>query len=329
MPRRLDIRLETLPLSVPFRISRGEKREAQEIRVAIRDGGAAGEGACVPYARYGESAEGVLETLEAVRPDIEGGLGLGELQQKLPPGSARNALDCALWDLRSKREGRSIFELVGIPPLGVFSTMRTVVLDTPENMARSAASFAKGTMLKVKLDREKVLERLAAVRAAAPTSPLVADPNEGWDAEMLKALLPELKGRGVVVLEQPLPEGEDEILSSVPHRVPVCADESCKTAADLAPLKGRYDAVNIKLDKAGGFTGALALFRAARTENVRVMVRCLVGSALAVAPLAVLAGGADWVDLDGPLLLANGAGDGMEEIPGTSRVRLNHGWGKP
>lgn len=327
--RRLDIRVETLPLAAPFRISRGSKLEAIQVRAAIHDGAATGEGACVPYARYGETVDGVMETLKAVRKEIETGLGLRGLQEKLPPGSARNALDCALWDLRAKTEGRSVAEVVGIPASDEFSTMRTVVLDRPENMARAAASFPNGVLLKVKLDREGALEKLSAVRKAAPSSPLVVDPNEGWDAASLQAAFPELKALGVVLLEQPLPESGDGILKGLPRPVPVCADEACRTAADLPRLEGRYDAVNIKLDKAGGLTAALELYRAARAKGFQVMLGCLVGDALAVAPLAALAAGADYIDLDGPLLLANGAGNGMEEIPGTARVRFNHTWGKP
>ncbi|HXV73937.1 MAG TPA: dipeptide epimerase [Sphingomonadales bacterium] len=328
MTRRFDLRVETLPLAAPFRISRGEKREVREIRVAVAEGALAGEGTSVPYARYGESVESVLATLEALRSDVEGGLQLDELQDRLQPGSARNALDCALWDLRAKKQGRPVTELIDVPAVNEFSTMRTVVLDTPENMAGAAAAFPKGGALKVKLDGERVLERLGAVHAAAPSSPLVADPNEGWDAVLLKKAFPQLRSLGVVLLEQPLSERQDGYLSEIAHPVPVCADESCRTVSDLPRLKGRYDALNIKLDKTGGFTGALALHRAAREEGFKVMLGCLTGSALAVAPLVALAGAADYIDLDGPLLLAKGYGGGMEEIPGSLRVRFNHPWGR-
>jgi L-Ala-D/L-Glu epimerase / N-acetyl-D-glutamate racemase len=325
---RLNIRLKTLPLKAPFRISRGAKHEAREIRVAIAEGALLGEGACIPYARYGESVESVLETLDAVRAEIENGLGVEALQERLPPGSARNALDCALWDLRARKQGKSVGALVEMEPGEEFSTLRTVVLDDPPAMAASAASFADGTPLKIKLGRARVLETLEVVHRAAPKSPLVVDPNEGWDGRTLAEAWPELKGLGVILLEQPLPAGADDALKEHPHPVPVCADEACRGVADLPRLKRAYDAVNIKLDKTGGFTAALELYHAAKGEGLGVMLGCLVGSALAVAPLAVLAAAADYVDLDGPLLLANGAGDGMEEIPGTNRVRFNHCWGR-
>lgn len=283
----------------------------------------------MPYARYGESVRSVWEALKQIQDKVEVGLEPEDVQGILASGSARNAIDCALWDLKAKTTGRTVGEWVGLPFVGEFVTMRTVVLDRPNRMAQAAAAYPQGTPLKVKLDREQILERLAAVHAAAPLAPLVADPNESWNPEILKTVFSKLPAYGVVLLEQPLPQDHDHCLSEINHYVPVCADESCKISQDVSALTGRYDAINIKLDKCGGLTEALALHRAAKREGLQVMVGCLVGSALAIAPAVVLAGSVDYIDLDGPLLLAKSCGGAMEEVPDTGRVRFSHSWGKP
>lgn len=283
----------------------------------------------MPYTRYGESVHSVMQALDQMRDRVERVFDPEDLQKIVDSGSARNAIDCALWDLKAKTTGRAVEEWVDLPCVREFITMRTVVLDRPNLMAQAAATYPHGTPLKIKLDREQILERLAAVHAAVPDAPLVADPNESWNPEILKTVFSKLPSFGVVLLEQPLPQDHDNCLSEMNHCVPVCADESCRTSQDVRALTGRYDAINIKLDKTGGLTEAIALLQAARREGLQVMVGCLVGSALAIAPAALLAGSVDYIDLDGPLLLAKNHGDGMEEIVDTSRVRFTHPWGKP
>lgn len=327
--RTLKIVRETFSLARPFRISRGEKRNAHLIRVTIKEGRCAGEGECCPYSRYGESIEAVLKTLEDVRKGVEGGLDRTLLQTLFPPGAARNALDCALWDMEAKTGGKSVAELTGFSPPQTFPTMRTVVIGTPENMAQEAAGYPKGTSLKVKLDMQDVPERLAAIKKGAPGSPIVIDANEGWNADFLKQIMPRLKAFGVVLLEQPLPSDHDAALGEMEHLVPVCADEACHTRADLPRLTGLYDAINIKLDKTGGLTGALALFEAAEMQGFKIMLGCMVSSALSIAPISHLCSHADYIDLDGPLLLAGHGSAGMQEIPGTGEVALTTNWGTP
>ncbi|MCH8348338.1 MAG: FAD-dependent oxidoreductase, partial [Proteobacteria bacterium] len=243
--------------------------------------------------------------------------------------AARNALDCALWDLEAKIGSQSVADLTGFSPPRTFSTMRTVVIDTPENMAKEAAGYPQGVPLKVKLDMEDVPGRLAAIKKGAPGSPIIIDANEGWDADFLESILPELKSFGVILLEQPLPAGKDKALRRLERLVPICADEACHTSADLPRLTGLYDAINIKLDKTGGLTGALALFAAAGQQGFKIMLGCMVSSALSIAPISHLCSHADYIDLDGPLLLAGGGGAGMQEVPGTAKVKLNAKWGRP
>lgn len=324
----LTVRERVFPLKTPFRISRGVKSEARLIRAEIAHGKHRGIGFACPYPRYGETVGGVLQTVASLKAQIERGLTREGLQKKLKPGAARNALDLALWDLEAKRSGKTVAERLGLNPPQTFATMRTVVIGSPEEMAAAAAGHPRGAVLKIKLGRTGVEERLATVRKAAPSSKLVVDANEAWDAALLERLFPKLKGLGVVLLEQPLPAGDDAALSKMPHPVPVCADESCHTAADLPRLEGRYEAVNVKLDKAGGLTAALELHEKAKRAGFKTMLGCMVANADAVAPLALLAGEADFVDLDGPLLLAKPGRDGMEEIAGTDRVRLTVPWGR-
>ncbi|MCH8081742.1 MAG: dipeptide epimerase [Proteobacteria bacterium] len=327
--RTLEIVTETFSLARPFHISRGVKESAGLIRAAIGERGHIGEGECCPYPRYGETVETVLKTLEDVRQKIEQGLGRIQLQKLLPPGAARNALDCALWDLEAKIGSQSVADLTGFSPPRTFSTMRTVVIGAPENMAKEAAGYPQGVPLKVKLDMENVPARLAAIKKGAPGSPIIIDANEGWDEDFLESILPELKSFGVILLEQPLPAGKDEALRRLERLVPVCADEACHASADLPRLTGLYDAINIKLDKTGGLTGALALFAAAKKQGFKIMLGCMVSSALSIAPISHLCSHANYIDLDGPLLLAGGGGAGMSEVPGTAKVKLNAKWGRP
>ncbi|HVY42769.1 MAG TPA: N-acetyl-D-Glu racemase DgcA [Hyphomicrobiaceae bacterium] len=301
MTLRLAAAAETWPLADNFTISRGSKREAHVVVASISDGRHTGRGECVPYARYGESVESVLSQLAAASPlaDREA------LRRTMPAGAARNALDCALWDLAAKSSGRSAADLAGLRDPGPVLTCYTLSLASPEQMAARARNVPHLPLLKLKLGGgEEDARRLRAVRAARPDARLVADANEAWSAGDLLPLMQAAAEVRVELIEQPLPAGQDEALLSVPHLVAICADESAHVCTDLAQLEGRYDAVNIKLDKAGGLTEALAMRTEARRLGLRIMVGCMVATSLAMAPALLLAQDADWVDLDGPLLLA-------------------------
>ena len=287
-------------LAQVFTISRGSRSEAKVLTVRISDGASAGRGECVPYARYGETLESVTAEIEA----LSGPVTRAGLQEMLPAGAARNAVDCALWDLEAKKAGVRAWELAGLPAPGPEITAYTLSLDTPEKMRAQAAKHAFRPILKIKLGTPDDMARLEAVRAGAPKSTIIVDANEGWSAEIYADLAPHLVRLGVALVEQPLPAGEDEALIGMARPVPVCADESAHDRTSLAGLKGKYDVVNIKLDKTGGLTEALALKQAALAAGYRVMVGCMVGSSLAMAPAVLVAQGAMVTDLDGPLLLA-------------------------
>ncbi len=314
--RRLEVRAESWPLGRPFAISRGAKTKAEVVVVRISEGEAAGRGECVPYPRYGETVEGVLAAVEALRPAIEGGLGREELQTALAPGAARNAVDCALWDLEAKLTGVPVWQRAGLAAPAPLVTAFTIGLGSASEMADAARAAADRPLLKVKLAGAGDLERVQAVRAAAPRATLVVDANEAWTPEMVERYPPRLAGMGVALIEQPLPADDDAPLAGIDRPVPVCADESCHVAADVDGLRDRYDMVNVKLDKAGGLTEALRLVAAARAAGLGVMVGCMVGTSLAMAPAMLLGGAADYVDLDGPLLLARDRPEGLESLDG-------------
>jgi len=297
---QIDVTSDTFRLAQVFTISRGSRTEAQVLTVRISDGGVTGMGECVPYARYGETLESVTAQIEG----LSGALTREGLYDLLPAGAARNAVDCALWDLEAKQSGTPVWKLAGLDPLRPEITAYTLSLDTPENMRVQAAKNAFRPLLKIKLGTPDDMPRLEAVRAGAPDSTIIVDANEGWSADVYADLAPHLVRLGVALVEQPLPAGEDDALLGMERPVPVCADESCHDRASLPALKGKYDVVNIKLDKTGGLTEALALRDAARAEGYDVMVGCMVGSSLAMAPALLVAQGAMIVDLDGPLLLA-------------------------
>jgi L-Ala-D/L-Glu epimerase len=303
--RRLTIAIERFPIAGRFTIARGSRTEAVVVTAAISDGAARGWGECVPYARYGETAERVAEAIARIRPQVEAGLDRDGLQAALPPGAARNALDCALWDLDAKRTGVPAHVSAGIDRLRPATTAYTISLDSPDAMADAAARALHRPILKIKLGApEGDVERIRAVRSAAPDTTLLADANEGWTGKNLATHLQACAEAGFALIEQPLPADHDDILASVPRPVPICADESLHDRAGLDALVGRYDAINIKLDKAGGLTEALALAAAAEERGLGIMVGCMVGTSLAMAPALLLAGRARFVDLDGPLLLA-------------------------
>lgn len=297
---RIEVSRDVFRLAQVFTISRGSRTEAHVLTVRVSDGAHQGWGECVPYARYGETLDSVTAEIEAL-PEGVTRAGLCDL---LPAGAARNAVDCALWDLEAKRAGKRAWELAGLPAPGPEITAYTLSLDAPEKMQAQAAANAHRPLLKIKLGTPDDMPRLEAVRAGAPEARIIVDANEGWSAEVYADLAPHLVRLGVGLVEQPLPAGEDEALIGLERPVPVCADESCHDRASLAALKGKYDVVNIKLDKTGGLTEALALHDAARVGGYGVMVGCMVGSSLAMAPATLVAQGARVTDLDGPLLLA-------------------------
>jgi L-alanine-DL-glutamate epimerase-like enolase superfamily enzyme len=304
MTRTLRVYEESFPIAGSFTISRGSRTEIQVLVAEITDGANRGRGECVPYSHYGESMVSVRQQIEGLMPLVSDGGSRVELNQALAPGAARNALDCALFDLEAKMTGQRAWELVGLAPPPDLLTAFTLSLDSPENMAIAAQGAEGHALLKLKLGGAGDPERVAAVRHAVPDVRLIVDANEAWEPEMLVPFSTALAGLGVELIEQPLPSGEDQMLSDCPHPVPICADESCHTSADLDALAGRYDLVNVKLDKSGGLTEGLILTREAKRRGFGVMVGCMLGTSLAMAPALLLAGMADYVDLDGPLLLA-------------------------
>ncbi|MGI3210999.1 N-acetyl-D-Glu racemase DgcA [Roseovarius tibetensis] len=296
----ISVTRDVFRLAQVFTISRGSRSEAQVLTVRIADGGATGWGECVPYARYGETLDSVTAQIEGLPEQVTRD-GLYDL---LPAGAARNAVDCALWDLAAKQAGRRVWDLAGLAAPRPEITAYTLSLDTAEAMERQAAQNAHRPLLKIKLGTPDDMPRLEAVRRGAPGARIIVDANEGWSAEVYADLAPHLVRLGVALVEQPLPAGEDEALIGMDRPVPVCADESCHDRASLPGLRGKYDVVNIKLDKTGGLTEALALRDRARAEHYEIMVGCMVGSSLAMAPATLVAQGAMVTDLDGPLLLA-------------------------
>jgi L-alanine-DL-glutamate epimerase-like enolase superfamily enzyme len=311
MPLSLAVRTERWPIAGKFTIARGAKTEAAVVVAELSDGRHTGRGECVPYARYGETIEGVSAALEAMRGALASGLGRVALQRAMPAGAARNALDCAFWDLEAKASGRPAHELAGLPPPRALTTAYTISLDTPDAMAEAAAKASARALLKVKLGSTDDAARIAAVRAAAPNAELIVDANEGWRAGNLAANLAACAAAGVTLIEQPLPASDDGALASLARPIPVCADESVHDRASLASLVGRYDAINIKLDKTGGLTEALAMADEAKRLGFAIMVGCMVATSLSMAPALLVAQGARVVDLDGPLLLARDREHGM------------------
>ena len=297
---QIEVTRDVFKLVQVFTVSRGSRTEAHVLTVRITDGKHQGVGECVPYARYNE-------TLESVEAEIRGlpeTFDRESLMDLLPAGAARNAVDCALWDLEAKRAGKRAWDLAGLEAPGPEITAYTLSLASPEDMRKQAEENAHRPLLKIKLGTADDMPRLEAVRAGAPNSKIIVDANEGWSAEVYADLAPHLVRLGVALVEQPLPAGEDDALIGMERPVPVCADESCHDRTSLPKLKGKYDVVNIKLVKTGGLTEALKLRDAALAEGYEVMVGCMVGSSLAMAPATLVAQGAVVTDLDGPLLLA-------------------------
>ncbi|WP_439272690.1 N-acetyl-D-Glu racemase DgcA [Pseudochrobactrum sp. HB0163] len=307
MQYNLNLLVERYPIAGKFTISRGSKTEAVVIVCELGNGIHTGRGECVPYARYGETIESVSGQIRAVETLLQQG-GTAEalrhkLQSAMPAGAARNAVDCALWDLQAKQSGTTVAGLLGISPRPLITAI-TVSIDTPEAMAAATAKLAKNPLIKVKIGGDNDAERIRAVRAAAPQAQIILDANEGWNTDNFNENIQVAAQCGISLIEQPLPASDDSYLAQAKRLVPVCADESAHTAEGLEKLKDRYDAVNIKLDKTGGLTEALIMQRKARSLGLQIMTGCMVGSSLAMAPALMVAQDADFVDLDGPLLLA-------------------------
>jgi L-alanine-DL-glutamate epimerase-like enolase superfamily enzyme len=323
---KIEANKEIFPLNHPFRISRGSRTEACVITVSVSDGQYTGRGEGVPIARYDQSTDSVFAQIESIQ--IIDDLDRDKLQQLLPAGAARNAVDCALWDLEAKRSGKRTWELANIPIADQVETSFTISLDTPARMADAAAAAIDLPILKLKLcGDDSDLTRVEAVRAAAPNARLLIDANESWSPGHYRNTVSALKELGVELIEQAFPADADDVLETLDHPIPVCADESCHTTTDLPRLKNRYEAINIKLDKTGGLTQALQLYQRARENNFRILIGCMVCTSLSIAPARLLTSNADWVDLDGPLLLARDRDNGLPYQSGRIGIPARELWG--
>ena len=311
MLRGLNIRHRSAPLKAPFRISRGVKYAADVVVAEISQGDRVGRGESVPYARYGESVASVTDEIEALRDVVSLGMGRDELQARVGPGAARNALDSALWDLEAQLTGVPVWKQLVKPRHAPLVTALTVTLDTPQEMEKAAARIADAKLIKIKVAADNPVPRIEAVRRAARSARLIVDPNESWTIDILRDVQSALERAGVNLLEQPLPADADDDLIGFSSRIPICADESCHTTVDLPRLLNRYQAINIKLDKTGGLTEAWRLLRAARAAGFGIMVGCMVCSSLGIAPALEVAREAEFIDLDGPLWLENDHAGGV------------------
>jgi L-alanine-DL-glutamate epimerase-like enolase superfamily enzyme len=311
MSRTLAIRHESWPIAGTFTISRGSKTSAEVVVVELSDGKCRGQGECVPYGRYGESIDSVIAAIEQHRAALEAGADRAAVQKLLPAGAARNAVDCALWDLEAKLSGKPVWKLAGLKPPRDLMTAYTLSLAAPEEMALAAAQNLHRPLLKLKLAGAQDLDRVQAVSRVASQSKLIIDANEGWSVEDYQNLVPKLKVLNVILIEQPLPAGKDEALRDLDKPIPICADEACHDSTTLDALVGKYQAVNIKLDKTGGLTEAFAMAKAATALGFQIMTGCMVGTSLGMAPAFLIGQQSALVDLDGPLLLAKDRPDGF------------------
>lgn len=316
MHRTLDARHDRFPLARPFRISRGVKTVAEVVTVALAQDGVRGQGEGVPYPRYGESIESALAQIDAARGAIEAGADRHALLQLMPPGAARNAVDCAMWDLESRLSGKSVAALIGAPPPARLASALTLGIDTPEAMADAAAAIAHVPLIKVKVDAEDPAGRVRTVRGAAPAAALIVDPNESWDEALVREMQPLLAECNVALLEQPVSAGDDAWLEGYVPEVPICADEAVHVAADLDVVARRYQVVNVKLDKAGGLTAALELAEATRARGLGLMTGCMVSTSLSIAAALHVARRSDFADLDGPIWLAEDRPGGVRDDEG-------------
>ncbi len=327
MKRTLVARHEARPLARPFRIARGVKTVAELVVVSLTENGITGRGEGVPYPRYGESIDAVLEAIEGIRPAIEAGADQAALLALLPPGAARNAVDCALWDFDAKASGSSVAARLCRPPLAPLASALTIVIDSPEAMARAARDIAHVPLIKVKVDAEDPASRLRAVRAAAPGAALIVDPNESWDLSLLLDMEDVLVETRAAMLEQPVRADQDACLAGLTYAVPIFADEAVHVGGDLDHVAARYQGINVKLDKAGGLTAALDLVAAARGRGLGVMTGCMVASSLGIAPAMHLARDADFADLDGPLWMAQDRAGGVIDRAGWLSPPCKGFWG--
>jgi L-alanine-DL-glutamate epimerase-like enolase superfamily enzyme len=327
MLRTLHAEHDRFPLKAPFRIARGVKTAADVVTVTIAQGGATGRGEAVPYPRYGESVESALAQIDSMRGLIERGEGRETLLDALPAGAARNALDCALWDLEARISGRDVAAMIGGAASTPVATALTISIDTPAAMAEAAATLRHVPLLKVKVNAGDPAAQLRAVRAVAPDPALIVDPNESWDRPLLTAMQDLLVEVRADLLEQPVPAGDDAWLENFTSAVPICADEAFHVAADLPAVARRYSHVNVKLDKAGGLTAALAAAHAARAAGLGLMTGCMVSSSLSIAPALHLAAMSDFVDLDGPVWLRDDRPGGIIEEGGYIHPPAHGFWG--
>ena len=327
--RTLSAQHDSFALNRPFRIARGTKTAADGVTVTIRDGAYSGRGEGVPYARYGESIAGALAQIDAARGAVERGASRSELLVLMPAGAARNAVDCALWDLEARIAGSSVSALLGQPPLIPMACALTVVIDTPAAMAQAAREFAGAPLLKVKVNAHDPEAQVRAVRAAAPHAALIVDPNESWSRTLLTALDPLMAELKVALIEQPVSADDDDWLVAFTPGVPICADEAVHTVGDLERIAARYQVVNVKLDKAGGLTAGIELAAAARGRGLGLMAGCMVGSSLAMAPALQIARRAAFVDLDGPIFLAADRAGGLSYAEGMIAPPAHLLWGEP
>jgi L-alanine-DL-glutamate epimerase-like enolase superfamily enzyme len=329
MSRTLHVEHDRFPLKAPFRIARGVKTAADVVTVTITQGEATGRGEAVPYPRYGESVESALAAIEAARALVEEGADRVALLDALSPGAARNAIDCALWDLEARLSGRSVEAMIDRAPIAPVATALTISIDRPEAMAEAAMAVRDVPLLKVKVDASDPQAQILAVRAAAPDPALIVDPNESWSRDLLEEMQETLVAARVALLEQPVLAGEDAWLEGFAPAVPICADESFHVAADLPAVARRYQVVNVKLDKTGGLTAGLEAARAAKAMGLGLMTGCMVSSSLSIAPALHLAALSDFVDLDGPLWLKDDRAGGVSETGGYLHPPAACFWGTP
>ena len=324
---QVEIRRVDWPYTSVFRISYREQTHAETALIELKDGNLVGRGEAMGVSYHGETADSIIAQLKEIAGKLSRGITRKELQSLLPPSGARNAADCALWDLEAKRSGRPAWALAGMSSVAPIITDFTLSLDTPEAMALAAQAAGNFTMLKLKLAGDGDIDRVSAVRAARPDVELIVDANQAWTERQLREFTPELAELGVKLIEQPLPAGRDEALAGFESPIPLCADESCQTTASLPSLAGKYQYVNIKLDKTGGLTEALALAREARARNFGLMVGCMGGSSLSMAPAFIVAQFCTFVDLDGPLLASSDVGNPIRYEGGTMHVPEAKLWG--
>ncbi len=328
-PQRLTVTRRAWPLARPLMTAHGVKTTVDIVVAEISDVESRGRGECVPLRRYGESIDSVVAALDAMKGAVFSGLNRDTLQHAMPPGAARNALDCAFWDIDAKRAYRSVAELAGLGAVPPLMTAFTLDFDTPDKMAEQAAANRTRPLLKLEFLGDGDVERVRAVRQAAPAARLIVDANEGWNEAQLREYMPMLIDLRVALIEQPLPADADDALAGLEHPIPLCADESCRTCADLDRLDGKYAAINIKLDKAGGLTEALALVEAAKRRGLRIMVGGVISTSLGIAPALLVAQLAEILDLDGPLHLALDRGAGLRYDGSTIRAPDPKLWGGP